>query len=224
MQIPARKLTKKELVWLCENYCRHGHLYIEHYNCFITESPDTSPLVEKIGIFDVETTGLKAPWSHMLAWCVKEHNKDIIHSDLVTRKEARDKNDKRIIKSAVNEIKKYDRLITWYGTNFDICWTRSRAMYHRIDFPLYRDLYHTDLYYIARNKLAMHSNRLGAVSQFLGVEAKTHPFTPELWRRAGAGEPEALQEVLTHCKEDVISTDKLFIKLLDHMLVSKRSI
>jgi len=224
LRIPVRKMLKKELVWAGENFCRHNHTFLEHWNCFITEKPSTAPMQEKIGVFDIETTGLKANWSHMIAWCVKEHDKDVIHHDLITTREARDKNDKRIIKSAIEEIKKYDRIVTYYGSGFDIPWTRSRALKHRLDFPAYKDLYHTDVYYIARNKLKIHSNRLGAVCQFLGIPAKDHPMTPELWERAGAGQKEALETILLHCKEDVESTDAVFNVLLTHTMVNKRSI
>ena len=224
MRVPVRKCLKSDLIWFGENYCRHGHTYLEHYSCFISEAPDTAPMQENMGIFDIETTGLKANWSHMLSWCMKEHGKDVIHSDCITTREARDKNDTRIIKSAVEEIKKYDRILTYYGSRFDIPYTRSRALYHKMEFPAYRDLYHTDLYYVARSKFAIHSNRLGAICQFFGIEAKNHPMTPELWQRAGAGQPEALKEILTHCEEDVCSTDEVFELLLDHMMIQKRSI
>lgn len=224
MEVPVRKLLKKELVWLGENRCRHSHSFLSHYSCFIAEAPSIAPMQENIGIFDIETTGLKANWSHLLSWCMKEHGKDVIHHDLITSREARDKNDYRIVKSAVKEIEKYDRIVTYYGTRFDIPYTRSRALSQKIEFPAYRDLYHTDLYYIARAKFAIHSNRLGAICQFFDIEAKNHPMTPKLWQASGAGNKEALQEILTHNKEDVISTDKVFELLLSHMMVNARSI
>lgn len=224
MKIPIRRLLKRDMVWLAENYCRHGHTYLSHYTCFLSEKPNNSPMTEKIGIFDIETTGLKANWSHMLCWCMKEQGKDIIHSDLITQKEARDKRDARIVKSAIEEIEKYDRIVGYYSTRFDIPYTRSRALAQNMEFPGYRDLYHTDLYYVARSKFAIHSNRLGAICQYFGIEAKNHPMTPSLWQKAGAGQPGALDEILTHCKEDVESTDKVFEMLLQHMLVAKRSI
>lgn len=224
MKIPVRKFRKCDLVWFGEHYCRHGHTYLSHYHCFLVEKPVTAPMQENIGVFDIETTGLKANWSHMLCWCMKEQGKEVVHSDLITKKEVRDKNDKRIIKSAVEEIKKYDRIVTYYGTRFDVSYTRSRAIAQGIEFPAYRDLYHTDLYYVARSKFAIHSNRLGSICQFFNIEAKNHPMTPDLWQRAGAGNEDALKEILTHCDEDVRSTDQVFEMLLDHMLITKRSI
>lgn len=224
LKLPVRKLLKREMVWLAENKCRHGHTYLEHYACFLQEKPDTSPLVEKVAIFDIETTGLKANWSHMLCWQIKEAGKDFVYGDLITTKHARDKDDYSLIKSAVKSIREYDRVVTWYGTRFDLPYLRSRAMFHGIDFPTYKELVHTDLYYLARSKLCLHSNRLGSVCQFFGIEAKNHPMTPELWVRAGRGDKEALEEILTHCEEDVRSTDSCLDLLLMYSPATQRSI
>ena len=223
--VPVGHLLKSEMIWLFTHKCKaHNNSYASHYACFLKEKPLDSPFQERIGIFDIETTGLKANWSHLLAWCVKGQGQDIIHYDLIRKKEVRNKNDKRLIGSAIEEIKKYDRVITWYGSRFDLPYLRSRAIHWEIDFPSYRELLHTDLYYVARNKLALHSNRLGSVCQFFGIEAKNHPMTPELWVRAGAGNKEALEEILTHCKEDVASTDKCYEMLSKYSAATKRSI
>ena len=225
MRPPIRKLRKSDIVWLAEHRCKaHSHDFLSHYDCFLREKPDTSPVVEKIGIFDIESTGLKSNWSHMLAWCIKDHNEDTIYEDLITRREARDKNDKRIVNSLVKKMRGYDRLITWYGTGHDLPYTRSRAIHHGLDFPAWKTLYHTDLYYVARAKLSLHSNRLQAVCQWFDIEAKVHPMTPDLWEKAGAGDKEALETILQHCREDVISTDNVFNRLLEHCQLQKRSV
>jgi len=223
--IPVGHLLKSEMIWLFTHKCKaHNNSYASHYACFLKEKPLDSPFQERQGIIDIETTGLKANWSHMLCWCMKEVDSDLVTCDLITKKEARDKNDKRIIKSCVEEIRKYDRTLGWYSSRFDIPYVRSRAEFHGIPFPTYREALHTDLYYIARSKLALHSNRLGAVCQFFGIEAKSHPMTPALNQLSGAGDKEALQIVLEHCKEDVKSTDKCREMLLKYSANNKRSI
>lgn len=224
LRVPARRLLKRDLVWLAENFCRHSHTYIEHYACFLTEKPDTSPMHEKIGIFDIESTGLRANWSVMVAWCMLDHDTGEIESDLVTKREIRDRVDKRLIKSASETLKKYDRVITWYGSRFDIPYVRTKALYHNIDFPAYRDLYHTDLLYVSRQKLRLHSNRLEKVCEYFEIPAKHHPMTPRLNNDIQAGKEEALQTILKHCEEDVWSTNEVFNKLLCHTLISKGSI
>ena len=224
VKCPVHRMLKKDIIWLFDHNCKHGHNYAEHYACFLAENPKNSPFQEKQGIFDIETTGLKANWSHMLCWCIKEVNSDLITFDLITRKEARDKNDYRIIKSCVKEIRKFDRTMGWYSSRFDMPYVRSRAEFHNIPFPTYKEALHTDIYYIARSKLALHSNRLGSVCQFFGIEAKNHPMNPDLWMRAGRGDKDALEEVLTHCKEDVVSTDKSRELLMKYAAPTNRSI
>lgn len=223
-EINYKKLLKADMLFLFENKCKkHGRRYSEHPQCYLREQPSKEP-VEKIGIFDLESSSLKANYGHMLSWAVKEHGKNVIHSDLITRKEVRDKNDKRIVKSAVKEIRKYDRLVGFYSARFDFPYLRSRALHHKLDFPKFRELLHTDIYFIVRNKFALHSNRLGAVCLFFGIEAKSTPFTPELWEKAGAGQRAALSKTLRHNKEDVVSTDKVFTMLLDHFALRKASV
>ena len=224
LRCPVRRLLKKDLVWLGENYCRHHHTYLSHYSCFLSEKPDTAPMQEKIGIFDIETTGLPANWSIMACWCIFDHDTEKITWDIAKSKEMRDRSDKRLIKSAAEELKKYDRIITWYGSRFDIPYVRTKALYHKLDFPAYKDLYHTDLLYVSRQKLRLSSNRLGNVCEYFKIPAKGHKMTPELNNDLQAGKQYALDDVLEHCKEDVWSTNEVFKKLLRHMLISKRSI
>lgn len=222
--VPVRRMLKADIIWLFEHKCQHGHTYAEHYACFLAENPKESPFREKQAVFDIETTGLKANWSHMLCWCYRDVNTKEITYDLITKKEARDKNDYRIVKSCVEELVKYDRTLGWFSSRFDMPYIRSRAEFHGIPFPTYRQALHTDLYYIARMKLALHSNRLQAVCQFFGIQSKSHPMTPTLNQLCGAGNSDALQIVLEHCKEDVISTDLCRKMLVKYSAPQKKSI
>ena len=181
-------------------------------------------MCEKIGVFDIETTGLLANWGIMVSWCMLDHNTGKIEYDITTRGEMRDRTDKRIIKSACKELAKYDRIVGWYSSRFDIPFVRTKALYHKIKFPAYRDLYHTDLLYISRQKLKLSSNRLEAVCQYFEIPAKHHRMTPKLNNELQAGKQEAIDDVLEHCKEDVWSTNEVFKMLLEHMLISQRSI
>lgn len=224
MRVPVRRLSKAMLVWLGEHYCRHNHSFLEHYSCFLMERPNTSPQREKIGVFDIETTGLLANWGIMVSWCMLDHDTGEIAWDINKKREMRDRHDKRVVKSAIKEIKKYDRIITWYGSRFDIPFVRTKALHHDLDFPAFRDLYHTDLLYVSRSKLRLHSNRLENVCQYFEIPAKLHKMTPKLNDRLQAGNEKALNDVLEHCKEDVWSTNEVFKMLLKHTMLHARSI
>ena len=62
VKCPVHRLLKKDIIWLFDHKCKHGHNFAEHYACFLDENPKDSPFQEKQGIFDIETTGLKANW------------------------------------------------------------------------------------------------------------------------------------------------------------------
>ena len=59
MIAPVHRLKKIEIVWLAKHKCKHGHTYLEHYNCYLKEMPD-GRIQEKVGFLDIETTGLDA--------------------------------------------------------------------------------------------------------------------------------------------------------------------
>ncbi|GAG95595.1 unnamed protein product, partial [marine sediment metagenome] len=37
VRCPVHKLLKKEIIWLFDHNCKHGHNYAEHYACFLAE-------------------------------------------------------------------------------------------------------------------------------------------------------------------------------------------
>ena len=66
MSVPLHRLKKQELVWLATHRCRHRHLYIEHYNCYLKEHPDR----EKIGFLDIESSNLDGDYGIMLSYWI----------------------------------------------------------------------------------------------------------------------------------------------------------
>ena len=97
-------------------------------------------------------------------------------------------------------------------------------MYHKIDFPVYKEIRHTDAWKVARKKLKLHSNRLGVVAPFFGIEAKGHPLNGEVWLKCLSGNKEALDFVMTHNIEDVESLRKVWHRMEDYQKVDKASL
>ncbi|MCG6536345.1 MAG: ribonuclease H-like domain-containing protein, partial [Syntrophales bacterium LBB04] len=126
------------------------------------ESPDDSPFKERVGYFDIEASGLNATFAYMFSYC-------IIGSDgsqcgrVLTPSEIRTgKFDEKLTEEMARDLRKYHRIVTYYGGDhrFDLPFVRTRSIKHGVDFPLYKEVYATDLYPIVRNKLKLHSNRL----------------------------------------------------------------
>ena len=177
----------------------------------------------RIGVLDIESDGLKADFSTMLSWAIKEHDGSTV-VDVISKKDLFSGNyDKKIIQSLVNEIRKYKILVTYYGTGFDIPYIRSKALHYGIEFPSYAEIYNFDLYFTVKSKLKLSRSSLDSACDYLGIKGKT-PIDKEYWRAAKYGDADALKEVLEHNIADVDITDKLYNKLLPFRKWIKTSI
>ena len=121
-------------------------------------------------------------------------------------------------------MRKFDRLVTWYGSGFDMPFLRARSMYHNIDFPEREEVKHNDAYMMGRGKIKIHSKRLQVVAEFLDIAAKGHPLNYTVWLQAHTGDKKALNYILTHCQEDVVTTELVWKRLLPYLRVTNTSI
>ncbi|MHA2136308.1 MAG: ribonuclease H-like domain-containing protein, partial [Candidatus Thorarchaeota archaeon] len=166
---PVKKMRKDQIVWLQTNKCRHNHTYLEHYNCFMDEVADgmehdwkNAPIPDKIGYFDIETTDFKANIGMMLCYCILDNDTgEILErtidgvTDMTSYRKFVKEMDKDVITQMVEDLRKFDRVITYYGTRFDIPFARTRSMFWKLDFPEFQELTHTDVYYMVRSKLKL---------------------------------------------------------------------
>ena len=157
----------------------------------------------RLGYLDIETSNLKASIGIMLSWAIKPRDKGKVSGAIIEKEDILSGvYDGKVVELLMEELNKYDLLFTYYGTNFDIPFIRTRCLDHDIRFPVYREISHKDLYYMVRSKLKLHNNKLATVCQFLGIKGKT-PVEPRLWREAMYGNEKALKEVYKHNVEDV---------------------
>lgn len=209
--------------------CIHRHTIDSHPRCFakglikydfkddreferLTGIPWYQYPKYKIGYLDIETDGLKADFSTMLSWAIKEKDGPV-KTDVITKKELFNGTyDKRIVQSCIDEMKKYAIIVSFNGTRFDLAFLRTKALHYGIDFPGYGELYHFDLYYTVKSKLNLSRKSLDNACDYLGIKGKT-PISKDVWRKAKYGDYEALQEVLAHNVPDVEILEQLHNKL-----------
>lgn len=223
MIAPVHRLKKVDIIWLSRNRCSHGHTFLEHYNCYLKELPDEQ---EKIGFFDIETTDLRADWGIMLTYCIKERGSKHIYSGSIKKKAAQqdDKEDKALVTQCIKDLSRFDRIVGFYSTKFDLPFVRTRAAICGVPFPEFGELKHTDIYYVVRNKFRLSSNRLeNACRYLLGKTQKTR-INPKFWRMAAKGDQPSLRYVLDHCEKDVIDLELLYNKVISYRKVSDLSI
>jgi len=206
MQLNPNKLTKKEIVDRLKFRCRHGHNGFSHPSCYASEKG----LVERVGCLDIETSNLSADFGIILCWAIYDlATEEILYDHLIPEDLRKGRFDKRVVGSLCDNLPQFDRVVTHYGERFDIPYIRTRALKWGLEerFPAYGQLYHTDVWKIARRKLKLHSNRQGSVAVGIGdIDIKTK-IRPDIWLAMQFGTPEeraaAIAEITEHCCLDV---------------------
>ncbi len=180
--------------------------------------------IEKIGFLDIEASNFQADFGIVFSYCIKELDGELI-ANVIKPKEIRNGSyDKRLIKEFIEDIKKFDRIVGYYATRFDIPFLRARAVYYNLRFPPYGTHFFNDVYYLVRNRLQLHRNRLEDACRYFDIPCKHHPLIPTVWLKAMKGDKEALDYILEHNKEDVISLEALWKKIYMYGLIGRRSI
>jgi uncharacterized protein YprB with RNaseH-like and TPR domain len=206
-----KSMTKQEILKYSKQSCQHGHVYLEHAACL----EKVVGHKERVGSLDIETSNFSASFGVVVSWCIKEHGGEL-YSDHLIEKDFHDPRgwyDKRILNSCVETMKRFDRLIVYWGRDrrFDIPFLRTRAVPMGIEFPLYQESLINDAYDIVKNKFKCGRNSLHAICTHLGIESKDTPMSPDMWVKAVVGrDEESIGYILKHNQEDVISTEKLW--------------
>ena len=179
---------------------------------------------EKIAVFDIETSNLKADVGYMLSWAMYYPNEDRIVSDVITKRDITTLNrDKRICKSILKELDGVTLLIGFYSTRFDIPYLRTRCLMNGLDFPGYGSMRHIDVFYASRGKVATRRKSLGIIAEALGLDEKTHEPLG-VWNDARLGDKESLAKLLKYNENDCKVTWAVYQKLLKYGRYASKSI
>jgi len=217
--------TKKELLAVLNYRCKHSHSAFEHPSCYKKESK----IVEKVCCLDIETSNLHADFGVILSWCIKSLDNKKLFVDTITLDDIhKNKYDSRVVESCVKNLKEFDRVVGQFSTYFDIPFIRTRAEHWKIDFPKYGDIYHTDIWKIAKRKLRLHSNRQGSIAEtILGQNIKTR-IHPKIWLQMQFGSDkvreDAIEYITKHNKKDVIQLEALYKRLRKYVREGRTSI
>lgn len=209
MAAPVHRLSKPKLVWLNSHKCKHGHNYLEHWNCYLEENIEA----EKVGFIDIETTNLKANFGIVLCYAIAEDVSDKVYTRCISKSDLRTCLDKKVVDSCIKDMRRFDRLIGYYSTKFDIPFLRTRAIALGLDFPEYGEIIHNDLYYTVRFKLCLNSNRLDNACRAVFGETEKTRIDADHWIKALMGDTTALSYIQDHNIRDVQETKRLYHKL-----------
>jgi hypothetical protein len=221
--IDLTTLTKPEIIKMFRWKCPHGHSGIVHQNCY-QRFKDLLP--QKIGYWDIETSGLNASFDYIISSCILDEDGNT-YGRVLTEKEITDPFtlDKNLTQEICEDLRKFERVYVWYGKSargrHDSNFTRTRAVKWGYEFPKDGELYITDGFDISRNKLKMHSNRLEAVATFLKIPSKQHKLDGEIWVQARCGLEKARNWIWEHNAEDCRTLKEVIEKIGKYTRLTK---
>lgn len=182
---------------------------------------------ERIGFFDIETSNLNADYGLMFCYCIKDSLSNKIYETVITKKQLSTCLDRQVVTQCIDDIQKFDRLVTFYGARFDVPFLRARALYHGIQFPKFGSLFHTDCYDIVKRKVKLSSRRLENCCNVLlakrGGSHKTR-LDPVYWLKALMGDKKSLEYIVHHCRADVADLEVLYNEVKRFVRCTKTSI
>lgn len=203
------KMKKRDICKLALQTCKHGHNLLSHPQC----APEILAVDQRIGFLDIESSDLVADFGYMFSYCIKELDGDILGRHLTQSEVRSDARDKNLVAECIRDMMKFDRIVTYFGMGFDLPFIRTRAVKWGIEFPMFRELFQTDVYQIIKRKFRLRRRRMEVACDLFGIPSKGHRLNPEVWQSAMAGEIKSLQYIFTHNVEDVESLEALWKKV-----------
>ena len=197
--------------------CKHGHTGIEHFDGYLRDTDQyTAP---RVGFLDLETSNLDATFGIILTYAIRDQATGSILCDSINKMDigmfSPDKSDVRLVKNLVEDIQKFDRLVTYYGKRFDIPFIRTRALIDGVDFPYFGSIKHDDVYFWAKYKLKLNSNRLEVVARTLFGDTEKNHIEYKYWVGGTRGDEESLEYILDHNVRDVNELERDYNALVD---------
>lgn len=213
-----QSLSKDDIVARAKWRCPHAHNGLEHDKCW--DKFHTVDFGERIGFLDIETTDLNADYGIIACYCIKVAGKDKIYEDHLTvddikkysskKRDVEPKEDTRVIKSLVKDLKNFDRLVLHYGVGFDLPFIRTRAVICGVEYPTHGAYIQSDTWVMLKKKFKLSRNSLeNGCRKLVGITNKDH-LSMSIKHGALRGEEWAINDMLVHCRKDVIDTEALY--------------
>lgn len=120
---------------------------------------------------------------------------------------AKSKKDKGLVSAVLQELNKYNVIVTWYGKRHDVKYINGKAAMHGL--PYCYEPKHIDLFDTYKHKFSLSSNRLGNAAKIMGVKPKGE-ICPSRWSQAREGNYKALQEIADYNINDVDTLYELY--------------
>jgi uncharacterized protein YprB with RNaseH-like and TPR domain len=130
--------------------------------------------------------------------------------DVMTPKEAINGDPRRIVKNLWNALDEADIVVTYNGKTFDVPYANTFFALYGLGQP--SQFAHIDMYNVVKKKLYIKPATLDNVCQTYGLPPKIRT-TNKLWHDCFFGDQDALNEMFTYNKQDVVILKDLYLYL-----------
>jgi len=174
----------------------------------------------RVILFDLETNNLRADFGWILcaSWMLLDEDrpKTISLRHFPTLWKQDPTNDKKVALALYDVLCSADVIVAHYGQRFDRKFTNTRLL--KWGLPGLPPIPLVDTWRIAKENLALSSNRLKSIERFFELDQTEDGFkktelSADAWRRAPTGHLPSLKYVEEHCEADVIQLKKVYLKL-----------
>lgn len=212
---------------LFEPRCRHRHTRAEHPQCF-TKLLKADGNLPKILILDIETAPME-----VMVWGLRDNNyispdnvlKDYFilswsakwlfgrdtMSAAVNSLQALARDDKKIMEPLWSLLDKADIIVAHNGKRFDLKKINSRFIINGFVPPAPYDV--IDTLTVCRSIFGFSSNALNYLNKILGLDIKIDTGGYGLWRKCVDGDEDALHDMETYNRNDVVILEELYLTL-----------
>lgn len=174
--------------------------------------------MSKVLVYDIETAGvgtLYADQGFIIVIGYKWLGEKEIHALRVTKKELHHFDDSRILRQFSKVIEKADLIVAHYGDEFDERFIRGRLVIHNL--PPIPKVKSRDTWAMAKRIGKFSRNGLGHLARVYRLgEQKGNSGFPDRWLRILQGDMKELSVCVEYCKQDVLTTEALYLRLRSH--------
>ena len=183
----------------------------------------------RVLLFDIETINLTADLSPVLCIAYKYLGQRHVHTASIWDDHYRmagpfSKRDLLLCEFLQRLFHDADYLCAHYGSRFDRPFLNSRFLLHSFP-PIDPGIPLLDTWRLARNNLALTSNRLKNLGQFLELpHKKSDSGGWATWLDAVSGSDAARNRLIRYCRNDVLALESLYLKLQPFDATTNRAI
>lgn len=217
-----------KLTELFEPKCIHRHTAKTHPHCFENGKPVIREALTppSVLVLDIETLPILGyswgVWNQNIYpamikkdWCILSYSAkwlgdDRIISDVLTSKEAVNRDDERIVRGIWKLLEKANVTVTHNGKRFDIKKINTRFWKNGLHKP--SSFKTIDTLIAAKSVFGLTYNSLEQIAKFIKADEKLETDF-ELWAACDVGDKEALQKMKEYNQQDVFTQEQIYMSM-----------